>query len=162
MQAQRLAKAGFRVLAMDYRGRGPSPQVPPDDEKAHLDVLGAVRQLKAEGAEKVSVVAASWGGWAAGTAAVLEPDLIERLVLLAHSPFEGPERLKCRTFFIAAGEDRDGTARLRLGAIREQYKKAPDPKELLVLPGAAHAQFLFLTSQRELLERELVRFLSAP
>ncbi len=102
------------------------------------------------------------GRLAAGTAAVLAPDAIDRLVLLAHSPFEKPERLKCRTFFIVAEEDRDGTARLRLETIRAQHEKAPDPKELLVLPGAAHAQFIFLTSQRERLERELVRFLSEP
>jgi hypothetical protein len=61
-----------------------------------------------------------------------------------------------------AEEDRDGTARLRLEAIRQQYEKAQGRKELLVLPGAAHAQFLFLTSHRKRLERELVRFLSEP
>ena len=162
LQARRLAAAGFRVLAIDYRGRGARPLGQPDDEKANLDVLGAVRHLRAEGAEQVSVVGASWGGWAAGTAAVAEPALIDRLVLLAHSPFEHPERLAGRKLFIVAREDRDGTGRQRLIAIREQYERAPQPKSLVVLDGAAHAQFLFLTPQRERLFAEMLSFLSAP
>lgn len=161
LQARRLAAAGFRVLAMDYRGRGRSPGSPLDDGKAHLDVLGAIRRLKADGADQVSAVGASWGGWAVGTAAVAEPRLIDRLVLLAHSPFDHPERLGGRKLFILAGEDRDGSGRLRLDAIREQHDQAPDPKELIVLPGAAHAQFLFLTPQSERLYAEMLRFLSA-
>lgn len=162
LQAQRLARAGFRVLAMDYRGRGVSPTVQPDDEKAHLDVLGAVQQLKADGADQVSVVGASWGGWAAGTAAIAEPGLISRLVLIAHSPFRDPERLLGRKLFIVAKEDRVGSGQLRLESIRDQYQRAPEPKKLCVLPGAAHAQFLFLTSQGDRLYAETLRFLTAP
>lgn len=162
LQAQRLARAGFRVLAMDYRGRGRSPFLPPDDEKAHLDVLGAVRQLKAEGANEVSVVGASWGGWAAGTAAVASPGLIDRLVLLAHAPFEEPAKLRGRKLFIVARDDRVGSGTLRLKEIRDQYEAVPDPKKLIILPGAAHAQFLFLTSHGERLYGEIFRFLSAP
>lgn len=159
-QAQRLAGAGFRVLAMDYRARGRSPGAP-DDEKAHLDLIGAVRHLRAEGAQLVSVVGASWGGWAAGTAAVSAPGLIDRLVLLAHSPFEHPERLGGRKLFIVAAEDREGSGRLRLDKIREQFGRAPAPKQLVVLEGAAHAQFLFLAPQGEQLYREVEKFLSA-
>lgn len=161
LQARRLARAGLRILAIDYRGRGPGQGVKPDDEKAPLDVLGAVRRLRAEGARQVSVVGASWGGWAAGTAAVAEPGLIDRLVLLAHSPFDHPERLGGRKLFIVAAGDRDGSGRLRLDSIRAQYVSAPDPKRLVVLDGAAHAQFLFLTPEAERLEAAMLSFLSA-
>jgi alpha-beta hydrolase superfamily lysophospholipase len=161
LQAQELARAGFRVLALDYRGRGRSAAAPPDDEKAHLDVLGAVRHLKAEGAQRVAVVGASWGGWAAGTAAIAAPGLIDRVVLLAHSPFEQPAKLGGQKLFIVARDDRDGSGRSRLEGIRDQYEKAPEPKELLILPGAAHAQFLFLTPHGERLSREILRFVSA-
>jgi dienelactone hydrolase len=147
---------------MDYRGRGLSPRVQPDDEKAHLDVLGAVRQLKADGADHVSVVGASWGGWASGTAAIAAPRLISRLALLAHSPFREPEKLGGRKLFIVAREDRVGSGQLRLDSTRDQYERAPGPKELVVLPGAAHAQFLFLTAHGERLYTEIFRFLSAP
>jgi pimeloyl-ACP methyl ester carboxylesterase len=162
LQARRLAHAGFRVLAMDFRGLGGSPGVPQDSDKAHLDVLGAVRQLKADGAEQVAVVGASWGGWAAATAAISDPGLIDRLVLLAHSPFENPERLEGRKLFIVAAGDRDGSGRLRLDKIRDQFDRVPAPKNLVVLDGGAHAQFLFLTSQGRRLFTEIARFLSAP
>lgn len=162
VQAERLAARGLRVVALDYRGRGVAPQVPADDEKAHLDVIGAARQLRAAGASRVSAVGASWGGWAVGTAAVAELGPIDGLVLLAHSPFERPERLGGRKLFIVAAEDRSGTGRLRLDGIRDQYERAPDPKRLVVLDGASHAQFLFLTPQAERLQAEIEGFLTAP
>ena len=159
-QAERLAGDGFRVLAIDYRGRGHRTGAAPDDEKVQLDVIGAVRRLRADGADRVAVVGASWGGWAAGRAAIEAPGEIDRLVLLAHSPFGEPERLGGRKLFIVAAEDRDGGGRLRLDSIRDQFERAPPPKSLIVLDGAAHAQFLFLTGQAERLYREIARFLS--
>ena len=158
-QARRLAQAGFHVLAIDYRGRGRS-RGGQDDTKAHLDVLGAVRRLKADGARDVAVVGASWGGYATGMAAVAEPGLIDRVMLLAHSPFEGVERLSGRKLFVVARDDSDGTGAVRLDAIRRQFDAAPEPKELLVLDGAAHAQFLFLTPVGERLYAAMLRFLS--
>ena len=162
LQARRLAADGFRVLAIDYRGRGSLANSKPDDEKAHLDVIGAVQFLKAEGARSVAVIGASWGGWAAGTAAVGEPGLIDRLVLLAHSPFDRPEALGGRKLFVVASGDRDGTGRPRLDGIRVQFERASGPKSLVLLDGAAHAQFLFLTDQGERLYAEILRFLSKP
>ena len=161
LQARRLARAGFRVLAMDYRGRGESPHARPDDDKVPLDVLGAAHRLRAEGARTVAVVGASWGGWAAATAAIAEPGSIDRLVLLAHSPFDEPEKLLGPKLFIVAEQDRDGSGAPRLTSIREQYERTPEPKELLVLPGSAHAQFLFLTPSGERLYAAIEKFLSA-
>lgn len=48
----------------------------------------------------------------------------------------------------------------RLVRIRAQYEKAPEPKELVVLEGSAHAQYIFATDQGERLMREILRFLS--
>jgi len=39
---------------------------------------------------------------------------------------------------------------------------ATGPKELIILDGSAHAQFLFDTDQGEHLMREILRFLSEP
>jgi hypothetical protein len=39
--------------------------------------------------------------------------------------------------------------------------KAPEPKELIVLDGDAHAQFLFQTKQADRVMDEIFRFLSA-
>ena len=161
-QATILAEAGFRVLAIDFRGRGQSRGGPgSSDDEVHFDVLAAVRYLRETGARNVSVVGASFGGWAAARAAVAAPGEIDRIVLLA-STVDQPERLTGRKLFILARDDFRGGGVLRLPKIREQYERAPDPKELVILDGSAHAQFIFETAQGERLMREIVRFLSAP
>jgi hypothetical protein len=65
------------------------------------------------------------------------------------------------TLFIVTKDD-GNAAGLRLPEIRAQYDRAPDPKELIVLDGSAHAQFMFQADHAERIMRELVRFLSTP
>jgi pimeloyl-ACP methyl ester carboxylesterase len=163
-QAQALAAAGFRVLAIDFRGygqsRGPGDS-DPMDAPLHLDVLAAVRYLRNTGAKTVSVVGASMGGGAAGDASILsEPGEIHRLVFLGASPNGPAEKLKAPSLFIVARDDANADG-LRLPRIRAQYEKAPEPKELIIVDGSAHAQFLFQTDQGERVMREILRFLSA-
>jgi len=164
-QARALTKAGFCVLAIDFRGRGQSrggPQTNPNDDGVRFDVLAAVRYLRKAGAKTVSVVGASFGGGAAAEASIeTEPGEIDRLVLLAHSPIAKPELMKGRKLFILTRDDANA-AGLRLPRIREQYEKAPGPKELIIFEGSAHAQFIFETDQGERLMREILRFLTAP
>src|SRR5438094_313711 len=62
----------------------------------------------------------------------------------------------------AVARDDANDAGPRLPKIRAHYEKAPDPKELIVVDGSAHAQFLFQTDQGERVMREILRFLSAP
>jgi dienelactone hydrolase len=165
-QAQTLAKAGFRVLAIDFRGRGQSrggPHSKSPDDGVQYDVLAAVRYLRHNGAKTVSIVGASFGGGAAAEASVeARPGEIDRLVLLAPSPVDEPQKMKGRKLFVTSRDDREGDGTLRLIEIREQYEKAPPPKELLILDGSAHAQFIFQTEQGERLMREILRFLSEP
>jgi len=159
-QAMRFARAGFRVIAIDYRGLGRSHQLALDDDKIHLDVMAAARRLRGEGAKSVSVIGASAGAWYAGEAAIRGPRLIDRVVLLAGT-IDTPEKLHGRKLFIVAEGDRAGDRRPRLEAIRRQYEVASEPKELVVLPGAGHAQLIFLTTESERLLAEITRFLSA-
>jgi pimeloyl-ACP methyl ester carboxylesterase len=101
------------------------------------------------------------GGGAAGDASIAsQPGEIDRVVFLGASPNGPAEKLKCPTLFIVARDDasEDGP---RLPGIRAQYEKAPQPKELIILDGSAHAQYLFQTSQGERVMREIVRFLAA-
>jgi pimeloyl-ACP methyl ester carboxylesterase len=166
VQAQALAKAGFRAVAIDFRGRGQSrggPQSTSRDDGVHFDVLAAVRYLHETGAKTVSVVGASFGGWAAAQAAVeTQPGEIDRIVLLASSAIDEPERMQGRKLFITSRGDTTGSGTLRFPEIRDQYERAPGPKELVVLDGAAHAQFIFETDQGERLMREILKFLSEP
>ncbi len=165
-QAWALVKAGFRALAIDLRGFGQSNEGPPgarSDFGSPLDVLAAVRYLRKNGAKTVSVVGASMGGDAAeGALAEANPGEIDRVVLLAHGAYGPPEKLKGRKLFIVSRDDLGPGDQPRLSKIRAQYDKAPEPKELVVLEGSAHAQFIFQTDQGERLMREILRFLSEP
>jgi dienelactone hydrolase len=164
-QARVLLKAGFCVLAIDFRGRGQSrgpTQSQASDDGVRFDVLAAVRYLKRRGVKTVSIVGASFGGGAAAEAAVdAKPGEIDRLVLLAHSPIDKPESIKGRKLFILTRDDANA-AGPRLPRIQEQYARTPGPKRLVILEGSAHAQFIFETDQGERVMSEILRFLSAP
>jgi pimeloyl-ACP methyl ester carboxylesterase len=164
-QALSLASAGFRVLAIDFRGFGCSKgpgQKDFDGAPFEKDVLAAVRTLKAYGAKTVSVVGGSFGGAAAGDASIKSaPGEIDRVVFLGAAPNLPADGLKARSLFIVARDDSNESGP-RLPGIRAQYEKAPQPKELIVLDGSAHAQFLFQTDQGARVMKEIVRFLLAP
>jgi len=165
-QANILVSAGFRALAVDLRGFGLSkdgPQSVRSDFGSPLDVLAAVRYLHEKGAKRVSIVGASMGGDAAeGALAQAKPGEMDRVVLLAHGAYGSPEKLTGRKLFIVSRDDPGPDGQPRLVRIRAQYDKAPDPKELVILEGSAHAQLIFQTDQGERLMREILRFLSTP
>jgi pimeloyl-ACP methyl ester carboxylesterase len=165
VQAQALVSEGFRVLAIDFRGFGCSTgpgQADFDNAPFENDVLAAVRYLKAQGAKMVSVVGGSFGGGAAGDASIKSVrGEIDRVIFLGAAPNLSAEKLKSRALFIVARDDAND-AGPRLPVIRAQYEKAPQPKELIVLDGSAHAQFLFQTDQGARVMHEILRFLSTP
>lgn len=164
-QAQALASDGFVVLTIDFRGFGCSNgpgQENFDTAPFAKDVLAGVHYLKGLGAKTVSVVGGSFGAAAAGDASIESaPGEIDRIVFLGAAPNLSAEGLKSRSLFIVARDDRnDGGP--RLPGIQAQFERAPQPKEIIVLDGSAHAQFLFQTDQKTRVMQEISRFLSMP
>jgi pimeloyl-ACP methyl ester carboxylesterase len=163
-QARTLVAAGFEVLAIDFRGYGKSHgpgDKDPMDAPLEFDVLAAVRYLHQNGAKTVSIIGGSMGGAAAGDASIAsKPGEIDRLILLGAAPNGQAEKLKSPILIIVARDDTSGDGP-RLPGIRAQYEKAPQPKELIVLDGSAHAQYLFQTDQGKRVMQEILRFLSA-
>jgi pimeloyl-ACP methyl ester carboxylesterase len=164
-QARTLMSRGFRALAIDFRGFGCSTgpgQSDFDNAPFENDVLASVRYLKTHGAQTVSVLGGSFGGAAAGDASIKSVrGEIDRIVFLGAAPNLPAEKLKSRTLFIVARDDANDDGP-RLPRIRAQYEKAPEPKQLIVVEGSAHAQFLFHTDQSDHVMREILRFLSMP
>jgi len=158
-QAVQLANAGFRVAAIDFRGYGKShggtkSKSPRDD--MYLDVLAAAAYLREHGAKSVAVIGASMGGGASANAVVKgKPGDIDRLILLSPVPIENPERIHVPKLYATAQGDPITPQ------VNDQFAKAPAPKEMLLLDGSAHAQFLFTTGQNERLMNAILRFLSA-
>jgi alpha-beta hydrolase superfamily lysophospholipase len=156
-EATELAGAGFRVVAIDFRGYGKShggPNAKAGSDDMYMDVLAAVRYLRENGATSVAVIGASMGGGASANAVVQgKPGEIDRLVLLSPAPIQAPERITGPKLVITSADDPITPK------VREQYAKAPEPKELQVLEGAAHAQFLFTTGHREHVMAEILKFL---
>lgn len=162
-QAESLLRAGFRVLAFDFRGFGKSHgpgDTDLDTAPMYLDVLGAVRYLRTSGAKTVSVMGGSFGGSAAADASIASrPGEIDRLILLAADGNGPAERIKSPLLVIVARDDASGDGP-RLPHIRAWFDKAPEPKQLIVVEGSAHAQFLFQTEQGDRIMKEILRFLS--
>lgn len=151
--AIRLAADGYTALAIDFRGYGDSR---PGRSRGSLyeDVLAAVRYVRFEGAERVAVLGGSMGGGAAGTAAArAEPGEIDDLILLAAVAADAPGRMQGRKLFIVSRGDG-----LRRTAER-QFEAAPEPKELVILDGNAHAQHIFRTDRSEELTETILEWL---
>jgi pimeloyl-ACP methyl ester carboxylesterase len=162
-QVPMLVKAGFEVMAIDFRGygksHGPGDKVP-EDAPLEKDVLAAVRYLHAHGAKSISIVGGSMGGAAAGDASIVSrPGEIDRIVMLGAAPNLPAEKLKSPALFIVAQEDTSGSGP-RLPQIKAQYEKAPEPKKLVVLEGSTHAQYLFDTDQGERVMEEILKWLN--
>jgi pimeloyl-ACP methyl ester carboxylesterase len=161
-QAPVLVKAGFEVMAIDFRGRGKSNGpggMQASNAQLEMDVVAAVRYLHAHGTKSVSIVGSSMGGAAAGDASIeSKPGEIDRIVMLGAAPNLPAEKLKSPALFIVARNDANVEG-LRLPRIQQQYDKAPQPKKLVVLEGSAHAQALFDTEQSKRVMGEILGWL---
>ena len=161
-EAEQFARAGFQILAFDFRGFGHS-HGPGDSDiftaPMHLDVLAAVRFLRRRGVKKIAVIGASFGGSAAANASIASrPGEIDRLILLAAAGTGPAGKIKAPLLEIIARDDANVDG-LRLPGVRAWWDKVPGPKKLILLDGTAHAQFLFRTDQSGRIMTAIFRFL---
>lgn len=162
-QAQELARAGFRVLAINFRGYGKSQgpgQADIFSAPLHLDVLAAAEYLRSRGASSVSAVGGSLGGGAIAAAVIASPRTFDRIVLLGATPDGPAEKLTGPKLYITTRDDASGDGP-RLPGLQAHFAKAPEPKELILLDGSAHAQFMFQTEHAPRVMTEILRFLAA-
>ena len=80
------------------------------------------------------------------------------LILLAAEGNGPAARIKAPLLEIVARDDANDDGP-RLPHIRVWFDKVPQPKELIVLDGSAHAQFLFQTEQAERVMKDILTFL---
>lgn len=163
-QAEEFARAGFLVLAVRFRGDtfhkdgSPSAEGSYPDNKA--DVMAAATYLRKIGAKTIDAVGGSLGGDAVGDADEESPGMFERVVIMGAAGGNAPEKLTGRKLFLVARDDREGDG-LRLPGIEAGYKRAPEPKKLVVVNGSAHAQYLFATAEGPSVMRVIMEFLTA-
>ena len=150
--AQSLLENDLTVLAIDFRGYGKSR--PGRQSRAmELDILAAIQFLKQSG-HNVSVLGASMGGGAAARAAIAaEPGAIDKLILLSPVPVAHPKKMQGNKLFIASKDEPMASQ------VKAQYRLAPEPKQLQLIDGSAHAQHIFKTGHGEELRKIIVDFL---
>jgi alpha-beta hydrolase superfamily lysophospholipase len=143
--AQTLDRAGFRVLLFDHRQHGlsASPTNPPKAGRFTPDLEGAVEELKREGAAKVFLMGASFGGVTSIVAGSRLGSEIAGVVSASGEAglpnrYGGPEAEldalaavpKLQAPFLIVGSREDG------------YLPPSDARELLQRAGSAHKRLV--------------------
>ena len=115
-----------------------------------------MRYLHQNGVQQVAVLGASMGGGIAGEAATkAHAGEIVDLILLSPMPISNPEKMQADWFLYIATENEGG-----IETIKAQYQQAPEPKQIKLLKGNAHAQHIFKTAEKSALTQSIIRFLN--
>ncbi|CTQ53200.1 acetoin dehydrogenase E2 subunit dihydrolipoyllysine-residue acetyltransferase [Roseibium album] len=118
------------------------------------DALAAVEFLEEKGVKNITLIGASMGGGAAQQAASkVEPDQLDGVILLGTATGAALSSPDYPKLFIHARDD------FFMGRSVESYNKAADPKTLVELPGAKHAQELLEGEQQHFLQQMILGFI---
>lgn len=124
--------------------------------KIEQNVRQAIRELDKRGFQDIVLV-----GGSSGAAAVLNTmeqvtatDVVSAVVLL--SPVRGNPMVDqpVRKLFIVSEEEKS------FKKVNGLFEGSTEPKELMTIPGSAHAQFLFFGSDREKVTNTIVEFIT--
>jgi pimeloyl-ACP methyl ester carboxylesterase len=141
--ARALRAAGLRVLVFDHRGFGSSAFAYRRSSRVDLDVIGAVRFVRARGATRIVLGGASLGGAAVVAAgAAIRPAVQGVFTVGATHTYESVDalaaarRLTVPVLFVATEDDSVGPF---ADQARSMYEACPSrQKRLEIFPGTAH------------------------
>jgi hypothetical protein len=118
------------------------------------DVVAAIEFLETQGVTDVTLLGASIGGGAVQQAVDrLEADRIDRVILLATATGHALTNPDMPKLFIHARQD------FFVGRSIQSFEKAVEPKTLVELPGALHAQDLLQGQDGKFVEQLIVSFI---
>lgn len=165
--ARQLAGEGYLALTYDFRGYCPGgdagcSQGPRDIGAIWQDVLGAIEEIRSQGASRVVLVGASMGGTASLVAASRPGVDVEAVVTLsAPVSIEGlvadPDTLTTITaakLFIAGTGDAQAA-----DAAQQLYATAPQPKRLEIVTSDDHGTDLLTGNQSGRLRTTILEYL---
>jgi pimeloyl-ACP methyl ester carboxylesterase len=159
---RRLARLGYRVLALDLRGFASSPQPRRNRSRYDLDVAAGVRELRRRGVRQVGLIGGSLGSTAVVVASArIAPPVDAVVAASGPTSFRGLDAEAAvatstvPVLFVAAADD-SGFA----DAARTLHARSVAPaKELAIVPGIDHGYQLVTgasnASNRALFERFL-------
>jgi pimeloyl-ACP methyl ester carboxylesterase len=159
---RRLARLGYRVLALDLRGFASSPQPRRNRYRYDLDVAAGVRELRRRGVRRVALVGGSMGSTAVLVASARVAPPVDAVVAASGpTSFRGLDAeaavatSRVPVLFVAAADDAAFA-----DAARTLHARSVAPaKELAIVPGVDHGYQLVTgvsnAANRALFERFL-------
>ena len=163
--ARKLAEWGYVTLTFDFRAWGNSGGDKADILHHYLDVLAAVdylRNLNAVDSTRIAVAGASMGGMAAIEAAVVDSGIAAVAAIstphswMGSEPMNVIDKISPRPILIVAALK---DPHLTLRAAEQNFLRAKEPKEWVVIDVARHGTDIFATDKAPELKKILLDFL---